>query len=591
MEPTHPTIYSYGPFFPGNLPDPTESNQLQTVLRSNGRCAPADSSVDYGGQIAPTLAKVAEYDVEIAKVQAILNRMSVDRSALRYHAEGCDSVSAPIRRLPDEMLLEIFHLCAPLQPISCKYDWREYRPEEPLPKVQMASPRYRYLLTLAQVCASWRNLIMDSPSLWAQIEVDYTCLVSVGKSGYDTKPILADEIFEVLRVFLQRSGVAPLQIHLQSDAFVHVPYGSGFELMAQQSNRWTRAKIWSEDRVPVDGDFAALASVRGNLAQLESLHVGNLPDGCDIFEVAPRLTELTLEEPFPLYPKLPWQQIRTLCYAHLFSTDLGTALSHLSRCPQIERLIILRLYVSDRDEPVILPPLLSDVQSLTFGFTLESHSITKSTLVVELLGCFTLRRAHTLRFETEKSPLFWPHSSFLALCSRSSVHDTLRTLELYNVAISVAQLLECLADLPRLETLSVSDPNSDQYSYRHTIVENAELFLITDPLLRGLTLTAAAANLVPHLHTFECKTFMQFQPRSYLDFIASGVGPGRNATGPFQSFILYFRDVHVDPLLGEGLAEFVRRQELRSRFESDLLESLWESESRFDEYYKTHPIA
>ncbi|KAJ7018560.1 hypothetical protein C8F04DRAFT_381817 [Mycena alexandri] len=579
MDSIERNTYSYGPFLPRRLPDSLERAGLLTILRSNGRCAPSNGPVDYGRQSAPTLAKVAEYDIEIAKVQAILTRMREDRSILQYHANGCASVSAPIRRLPDEMLLEIFHLCSPLQHPTYYDDWREYYEDDPLSKVQRATPRYRYLLQLAQVCASWRSLIMDSPALWAKIEVDFTHLVNRREYSAD-EPILATEILGISRVFLERSALAPLQIHLRGHNFGLVPYGPVLDSMVRQSHRWTHAKIWPG---AYRGDFAAFASVRGNLALLESLHVSNLRNDCDFFEFAPRLTELTLEEPIPSHPKLPWGQIRTLSYARLFSDELNYALSHLSHCTQLAKLVILRLYISARDDPFILPPLISDVQSLALGFTSESDYDTESPIVSELLGCFTLRRAHTLHFETENSPLPWHHTAFLALCSRSSLHDTLRTLEIDNLAISAAQLLECLSALPRLETLSISDPNPYPSSYRNAIAENPEKFLVTDILLRGLTLNPDSEDLVPHLHTFDCKTFMQFEHRSYLDFIASRVGPGRNAAGPFQSSILYFRDIQVNPLLEEGLAEFVLRQQLRSRFESDRLNALWVRESPFYE--------
>ncbi|KAJ7753741.1 hypothetical protein B0H16DRAFT_761934 [Mycena metata] len=555
--------YSYGPFIPGTLPDSLERAGLQAALRSNGRCVPSDALDYYGRQIAPTLAKVADYDVEIAKVQAILTRMSEDRSILQYHADGCGSVSAPIRRLPDDMLLEIFHLCSPLQQPTYYDDWKEYHKEDPMSKLQRATPRYRYLLQLAQVCASWRGLIMDSPALWAKIETDFTHLVTRKEYGA-SEPILAVEIFAVSRVFLGRSAIAPLQIQLRSRHFGLLPYGPVLDCMVQQSHRWTHAKIWADS--PSE-DFAAFASVRGNLPVLENLHVSNLRDDCNFFEFAPRLTELTLEEPIAPHPKLPWGQIQTLSYAQLYSDELNDALSHLSRCPQLTSLAFLRLYISDGVDPVILPPLISDIGSLAFGFILESHHHTESPIVSELLGCFTLRRAHTLRFETEESPLPWSHTAFLALCSRSSLHDTLRTLEIDNLTISGAQLLECLSALPRLEALSISDPNHYPSS--------PEKFLITDPLLRGLTLEPDCEDLVPHLHTFDCKSFMQFKASSYLDFIASRVGPGRNAAGPFQSSILHFRDIQVDPLLVQGLNELVRRQELRFRLECDRLKSRW----------------
>jgi len=83
------------------------------------------------------------------------------------------------------------------------------------------------------------------------------------------------------------------------------------------------------------------------------------------------------------------------------------------------------------------------------------------------------------------------------------------------------------------------------------------------------------------LHSFDCITFMQFEASSYLDFIASRVGPGRNADGPFQSSILYYRRITANPLLAQRLSEFVLRKELMSRLERDYLGSVWPQEHKF----------
>ncbi|KAJ7323001.1 hypothetical protein DFH08DRAFT_941716 [Mycena albidolilacea] len=260
---------------------------------------------------------------------------------------------------------------------------------------------------------------------------------------------------------------------------------------------------------------------KGHFPLLERLLVDGVPVDHDLFQFSPRLAELTLE-------------------AH--------------------------------DFPAVVSAVVSAVHSLAINFC---HGI--SLGFVKFLGCITLRRARVLLLKTEHTfyPVCWPQTAFLAFSTRSSLHDTLlRVLEIFNLAISGDQLVECLAGLPRVEILSVSDPN-----HWDAVPDNRQL-LINDDLLRGLTWTSdTGLALVPQLHSFACDTFMQFEESSYVGFISSSVGPGRNADGPFESSILYSRgkgatvEAPLAKHLSVRLSQFVLRKELRSRIERDDLRS------------------
>jgi len=212
--------------------------------------------------------------------------------------------------------------------------------------------------------------------------------------------------------------------------------------------------------------------------------------------LAPRLTELTLAYPISEHPKLPWGQLHTVSYTGLYPDDLAPVISQLSLCPQITRLAFHHLYVPQPSPDVdarALPALICDVHDLTFGFYPDSHVDEESPTVVEFLGCITLRCARALHLEADctRYPAHWSHNAFLAFSERSSLHDTLRTLEISNLAISASQLLQCLSGLPRLEKLSVSDPTHWPYTFSDTCTIDTEpdMFLINDALLRGLTWT------------------------------------------------------------------------------------------------------
>ncbi|KAJ7034524.1 hypothetical protein C8F04DRAFT_1183070 [Mycena alexandri] len=212
--------------------------------------------------------QVEEYDVEIAK----------------YHADACHSISAPIRRLPDEMMLQIFHLCSPLKHLASYGDWGYLFFDAD------ANLKTEHIAHLAQVCATWRSLVLDSPTLWSTIELDFEYMIPLSNRN-NAGEILA----------LARSLIALLQIWIDRYTF----------------------------------SFKELAPSKGKYPLLQTLHISRLPEDCDFFEIAPRLTAVTLESPFPAHPKLPWEQLRSLSYSDLDTKDLPIALAQVSRCPQL----------------------------------------------------------------------------------------------------------------------------------------------------------------------------------------------------------------------------------------------------------------
>ncbi|KAF8178871.1 hypothetical protein K438DRAFT_1457434, partial [Mycena galopus ATCC 62051] len=63
--------------------------------------------------IHETPAELVRYDTEIKRLQTVLNGLVSDRAMLADYADGCQSLFTPVRRLPPELLVEIFEACAP----------------------------------------------------------------------------------------------------------------------------------------------------------------------------------------------------------------------------------------------------------------------------------------------------------------------------------------------------------------------------------------------------------------------------------------------------------------------------------------------
>ncbi|KAJ6598591.1 hypothetical protein B0H10DRAFT_1729467, partial [Mycena sp. CBHHK59/15] len=89
------------------------------------------------------------YDEDISAIQQVLDRLVAARSTLQVYADKCQSVFSPIRRLPSEVLLEIFNMPTAQERLR-----------------RLAKP---HLLNLSQVCSTWHTLAIGTPALWAMI--------------------------------------------------------------------------------------------------------------------------------------------------------------------------------------------------------------------------------------------------------------------------------------------------------------------------------------------------------------------------------------------------------------------------------------
>jgi hypothetical protein len=95
---------------------------------------------------------LARLDSEMDQMQAALEALRQKREALLKFTAEHDTILAPIRRLPLELLTDIFARCSP--PLTL---WEE-----------QGAP-----LLCAQVCAGWRKAAVATQRLWSSIRVSY----------------------------------------------------------------------------------------------------------------------------------------------------------------------------------------------------------------------------------------------------------------------------------------------------------------------------------------------------------------------------------------------------------------------------------
>ncbi|THU89872.1 hypothetical protein K435DRAFT_677003, partial [Dendrothele bispora CBS 962.96] len=105
-------------------------------------------------EIVDCSSDIAKYDTEIETLEGVLEELRRKRCEIQRYSDERRSLLSPIRKLPIEILGEIFAA-------SCSgYGLLITTNPEPEGKISA------HTLTLSHVCSQWRNFVISTPSLW-----------------------------------------------------------------------------------------------------------------------------------------------------------------------------------------------------------------------------------------------------------------------------------------------------------------------------------------------------------------------------------------------------------------------------------------
>ncbi|KAJ7466229.1 hypothetical protein B0H11DRAFT_2048916 [Mycena galericulata] len=478
--------------------------------------------------------------------------------------EGNGSVAPigpfPIHQLPSELLVEIFDS-------SCKSSLPEFG-EPSSPEVEICRVAQQPLLQLSQVCSRWHTIALGTPSLWNTIELD-SVLWSV--------PGQIDKFMKLLRSALERGRNFPLDVSLHTERGM-LPYVPALALVAAHSARWQTATFgFSLSQAVVD----VLSSAKSRLPRLKTLelHIWNdywrsLP-ALEIFEAVPRLTDVIFEGPLETISHLPFGQLSSFRIPNLMIEDIPMVVSLLPRFTHIAEVCLEVLVIADPGDLIIhVPPLESPIRSLYLELSDVVHPQHCLPVLASFLGNLTLPHLEELEVEScdyPALPLPWPNPTFLSLCARSSLDIRLKSLQLYDVNISHAELLACLSNLPSLEELAISD---------HQLLPDdggADQHLITDTLFEQLTqhTDTSFPVLVPLLRSINCQSLLKFSDIAFLKFVLSRVADrARPHSTPFEGHLCWLPGRHrvLDAAVTAQLDELSAENRLTWRFTEAELE-------------------
>lgn len=340
------------------------------------------------------------------------------------------SLSSPIRRLPSELLSEIFLHCCP--PHIYSYGYGRKTPQ----------------IILSQVCNSWRNVAICTPTLWASIAV--------------TGPLnCPPNTVELTKTWLSRSQGCPLSI-LYLDTWGELESTHELlQLVMRSSERWKNLDIVN---VSVKA-LATLSEVMGRIPMLTELNLSADEDHAwhepiTTFAIAPNLRRVSVNSSDILV--LPWSQLREF-EARVDSVEDG--LDVLRRSPNLEVYTLLaertlRYYsLSEVTRPIRSDKVRSFraslVQSRFAGQYQRGMAILLNHLTMPaLVECHINIVGNHESLNSSPLSSCWAQEHLLSFWSRSNCRLT--TLK-FGGGPNADQLIECLQMTPHLISLEVMD--------------------------------------------------------------------------------------------------------------------------------------
>ncbi|KAJ7810026.1 hypothetical protein B0H14DRAFT_2379374 [Mycena olivaceomarginata] len=361
--------------------------------------------------IEPT-RRLKTLDDEITELQKAIDKLVAERDVLGAYVDAHKALISPARRLPLDIVQEIFVACLPTH--------RNY--------VMSASEAP---VLLGRICSAWRAISFSTPRLWARIHI----VEPVGP--HNLTHALSAQRLETARLWLGRSGQCPLSISLQSapegevgrDAsatsvqflqtllsfaprWQHIQLTTPASLLLEIVSRIDTEMPWLETIAFLDRQSRAIHDIEwGHFNILRGARLSSLLIPATIF----------IPERFPVH----WEQLTMLTIGGPTWTALPTMTSEaiwhvISRCSALRR---CKLMVNDNDEtPMLQHPIIE----LPFLHTLVLRCITREAPAVRvLLGHLSFPKLRNFTFigASQDSPAL--HDFFAnSVCMESLTIDT-----------------------------------------------------------------------------------------------------------------------------------------------------------------------
>ncbi|TFK37592.1 hypothetical protein BDQ12DRAFT_684941 [Crucibulum laeve] len=475
--------------------------------------------------LAAPSERLAFLDGEISRVQTLLDKLSHERDTLTESISAHRALLSPARRLPEDVLREIFLHCLPTTHNSVMSEY--------------AAP-----LILGQICSMWRSITLSTPSLWASLHVSVPALSHEVETATD--PHLLNK---AVQGWLTRSGICPLSISIACSKFRSADIETVnllIRTLISYSARWRDiqlfipARAWSllseisKESVPLL-EYAALDGYNGPFVGGVPLVSNNDWTSTGLFTAKGlRSVFLARVEADPINLPVSWSQLTNLCLKGdeewgTVGLSTSAALEVLKKCMNLRKcnLQMIKLEIDIPLNAATEPPLVLP--------HLETLSVTESTYgdALELFSRLDLPGVRCIRFYTQPTiptPLTEHpvHASIITLLQRVP-HIESFVLDAH--AMPAGDIVECLRTIPSIKHLSFTSYDAlayregylgsgDYWDYPYFPTSDARTSPVNNSILELLTPSRENNGrcFCPLLEVFECNQG-DFSDAALLAFI------------------------------------------------------------------------
>ena len=483
-------------------------------------------------------ARLAKINDEIERMQATLEEMKRQRDELSQHIDQYRALTSPLRRLPQEILLEIFVHCLPK-------DHNAFMSSHEVP------------LLFGRICSSWRSISLSAPQLWTTIHVPVPAPAELHPEQVITKAehLVASKRMIRLRTaalqeWFNRSGSLPLDISCNQWAEVvaanYVNTAQSIvDVILSVAHRWRNVTV----AAPAHTMASLLSHPPHNLPFLESLNFIFIwrwhPPGLRIpsseYNIcrAPSLRKLSLEqlEGNPLQLPVNWEHLTDLILILQGESSgqlpLHQAAELLSRCRHLIR-CKLRIGKTYEAPPAHLP-------SFALPY-LECFTVFEVADATSMFNCLDLPALRQVTYYTTVRAHL-SQRSLLTLLRKSN--GSIREFTVNPQQFTRGELIECLRLIPHATILTFDNHISHRRPAVAAYGRNPTI-LHKDLLYSFLPSATSGHPLCPKLQVLHVSPHLDVSDEDLLEFILEkqkGV----------PSNVLPLNRLHIDFLRPRGM--------------------------------------
>ncbi|KAJ7724943.1 hypothetical protein DFH07DRAFT_854467 [Mycena maculata] len=465
-------------------------------------------------------AEIAALTDEIVATQAWLDELSRKRAVLTEFVDAHLKLVSPIRRLPADVMQEIFVACLPSGQNSVMS-------EQDAP------------LLLCHICRAWRSLALSTPLLWASFHIVLPSM--------DEMPSMNETVNE----WLCRSGILPLSISVAAPRHYEYDLSTFLQTLIGFSPRWNHIRF----NLRTYNFFSPLALLSpADVPILQTLVLKGFnwtsdtpgtPNNHLGFMGTSSLRSLQIPTG-PLTSTLlsHWGNLRRLSFRNSTAVvSADEALTILRKCPLLE---MLSLHLTGGNVPPVTPCHMEYLRDLN----VVAHSTMPTSNIFQHIIAPNL--AH-LEYRSSIAGSDLPFTAMLS-SSRSLEGLSLKS------RVPTTSLVHTLALIPNLRRLLLNEPVLPSGEY--------------DPLFMSLLnrpAPEAGGVLCPNLERIDLMLSC-VADQALLEFIQTRVDPSFGTAPRLSKVRVSFqREQEIDiipPLRGlidEGLEVSLKYLELRGR--------------------------